>query len=559
MNGSSQNKSFKYMWSFKSNIPFVESIFTEEDGELITIIHEKGAHKFRREEIIELTLKADQFSVHQSVISQGKTIRWWHRVGFSFGVLYISFLLLGGFINAFIPLFFEEFRTYGEFWAFCLKAGIISLPLSIFSYIYLNWIRKYFLIKKDIHYLSKDVLRVKLNNIFVEVRLNQNYLWCLYNWINRTQEELKFIKDKSPEVSIHEVRTNKQYYKLYNFLGFCCLALVGVAYYDFPFWFYSAVNLFANDTEAKFAPLFFGINDLFVPDNSLHYFTYFKTDYTFIQMFYHGVISNVVLLPFLILCLFFVWFVLIYSLTAILWPAIYFYSKLKGDVRDIRKKIGIKSHLLALTSFSVILIFNNYVYQDNKSTLVFIGIVFFLYILSPILVAKSIISYAGDIIFILIVLFWFIFIASIIDADSLNRFETPLYDKFVPYFFIIPPVLMLFYLAPNFFRYKLKKTDSIYFRLYKNHKPSVKRWLEENPLLLKDLPKKWSESYEMVQTALRVNPDAFEYACQEIQSDQEFIKEEIMYVQDQYKYSSSGKITESDQKTIEILSGYLRG
>jgi hypothetical protein len=51
------------MWPFKSNIPFVESIFTEEDGELITIIHEKGAHKFRREEIIELLVISDNFSV----------------------------------------------------------------------------------------------------------------------------------------------------------------------------------------------------------------------------------------------------------------------------------------------------------------------------------------------------------------------------------------------------------------------------------------------------------------------------------------------------------------
>lgn len=514
------------MWPFKSKIPNVERIFTEDDGELITIIHDKGAHKFRREEIIELKLESDVFSPKVNYIeTDGHTLLFWLINTFVNSHLssktggFISFFIFGGFVNLFSAIFFDSAESRIFHFYFDIRVWLFSFALTLVTFLFFVFIKKKIQLNTDIEQalvfnsVLIDVMTIKLNNTVIKIRLGRDQLNYPHG----------FFKDK-----IRKIQNNEHPFES-NWFSLVWILSAGVLFYLFykvPFWFLTP----------------FRISDLGIEN-------YYSGHHgAFGMLFLHGVVSNILIIPVLFCTITLILYFILFGV----WPIGYF-SKFIGKTQT---KNSVFEHIAAIIAFSLILYFNYTITSNQLTSIILVGLMIVLYAVRSVLIKMSILGGGREIIFLLVIPFWIIFLL------TFGKYVSGIESLFLRRLYFVPlyaaTLLRMFYLAPNFFEYKLKKTDSIYFRLYKNHKPSVKRWLKDRPLLLKDLPEKWSESYEMVQIALRVNPEAFQYACQEIKSDQEFIKEEIIYVQDKYKYSSSGKMKESDQKTIEILSGYLR-
>jgi hypothetical protein len=159
------------MWPFKSKIPNVERIFTEEDGELITIIHEKGAHKFRREEIIELLVISDNFSVFSSRLDSNE-IHWWHRVEWNYTWLYLIWLVIYIFAYSAIKLLCLQLFSNSIFQP---TISIMTIFLTIIFYSY-----SYLLLFNLCNNLGmslfnekvKDIILIKFNNSTIKLRIN---------------------------------------------------------------------------------------------------------------------------------------------------------------------------------------------------------------------------------------------------------------------------------------------------------------------------------------------------------------------------------------------------
>ena len=472
-------------------------IYSLEQNALgITIVHSAGTFFFKTNEILSIEYRNRFFSK----IKKNDEHQFWFLA-----------------ISVFLGLIFNV-RSYPEFSPFFL-----AIFACIFSYLLARTL--YFFSRRD--YFDKDIILITLlNNQCISLIDSKEDILIktiesAYHFGSKTRRVHGFFKFL--EIDGKEFGYGER--KLLEWIWGISIVVIILTYYkNWPF---------EDNPHAE---------------SFIDYFI--LSDHTFIEKFILGFSMPIVFV----------------SLTAAviigfgiywLWPLVIGVYLSNCNPRDlIRKKTLNKVNYYTIALTYAILIFNFWHYNSTNGLIIVSGLI----ILGYLLAHRFTKDVTIQIIFttFLLLLLWFLLLGFGYDLEILLLgFGYDLERKILSFLPLSIPLLFTVY--GIIWNIKLKKTDSIYFPIYKNHKPSVKRWLKENPLLLKDLPKKWSESYEAVQTAIRVNPVAFEFASEEIKNDQEFIKEEISYVRDKYKNSSLDKMKESDQKTIEILSGYLRG
>jgi len=157
------------LWPFKSRIPVVKDIIFENEGQTMTIIHDKGAYKFNKEDILVSHFSIDLYSPPKVnlLLSDVKSIMIW-------------LLFLGGFMNV---LTSPDLNYIIELLVF---AGILAY-LTVVIY---KFIMKYVLIKYDFNFpniksftwifnldfqndLKKDILNISSYNVNFKMRSNQ--------------------------------------------------------------------------------------------------------------------------------------------------------------------------------------------------------------------------------------------------------------------------------------------------------------------------------------------------------------------------------------------------
>jgi len=532
------------MWPFKSKIPTTEKIITDDQNEHITIIHEKGAHKFKREEIIELTLGADIFSPAKSVYKKGESaVYTWE--------FYLSFAVFGGLMNSFFSILAIDGWEKGEGLILLLESLVLALILSVLFHRLLLFVCKYFLLQffENDKY-SKDILKLKLNNLFLQLRLNQEHLRNLkYLTDNPDKNDMKgvsFIKDLE---QIKPGRSKLDVSIVENTCIIITLALCGlICYnyfshnYDFTFWFlepdiYIEHRGGNHNQSAQIE----------------HYFDYFLVKRSFLETFYHGFISNFLFIP--VICLGMLIFALFTGIS-LLWfiAPIHYLHKIMffGPYVEVKRRFSWK--FFTLLSFIVILVISYLCFKNIWVVVIFTLGTLILYQGRFLLFRANVVDHERQLVWGIMIPYWILLLISSISSG-----------EYLSLIYLIIVVLYGLYVLIGFFEEPLKSTKSLYFQLYKNYRPSVIRWIKQNPLLLEELPKKWTRAYDIVSIALRENPESFHFACQEIKNDQEFIKEEIAFLF-KAKYIRPFEVWMLDKKdwlsgkdlqTFEILVQYL--
>ena len=522
------------MWPFKSKIPTIEKIITDDQNEHITIIHEKGAHKFKREEIIELTLGADIFSPAKSVSTNGINAVY-------FFLFYLSFAVFGGFMNSFFSILAIDGWEIGELPILLLESLVLAFILSVLFYLLLFYVCKYFLLQffENDKY-SKDILKIKLNNLFLQLRLNQEHLRNLkYLTDNPDKNDIKgvsFIKDLE---QIKPGRSKLDVSIVENTCIIITLALYGlICYnyfshnYDFTFWFLDfSLEHRGGDAQIE------------------HYFNYISMKRSFLETFYHGFISNFLLIPSIVI------YGLAISLGFLLLtgPSVYLFEMMFfGPYVEVKRRFSWK--FFTLLSFIVILVISYLCFKNIWVVVIFALGTLILYQGRFLLLRANVVDHERQLVWVIMIPYWILLLFSI----SINGYW------YLIYFFIVVLYGLYLLIRPNDYTPN-KSTKSLYFQLYKNYRPSVISWIKQNPLLLEELPKKWTRAYDVVSIALRENPESFHFACQEIKNDQEFIQKEIALLF-KAKYRSRFEVWMLDKKewlsgkdlqTFEILVQYL--
>ena len=536
------------MWPFKSKIPTIEKIITEDQNEQITIIHEKGAHKFKREDIIELTLGSDIFSPSKSVSTKRNSgVYTWE--------FYLSFAVFGGFMNSFFSILAVDGWEEGQLPIFLLESLVLALILSVLFHWLLTHVCKYFLL----HYFendkySKDILKIKLNNLFLKLRLNQEHLRILkYLTDNPDQNDIKdvsFIKD------FEQIKAGRSKLDVSIIDNLCILitfALCGLICY----------NYFSHNYDFTFWFLEPGIYLETRGGSPSHYYEYFFVKRSFLETFYHGFISSFLLIPSIIILMLVSGLLFYVTIYAPVLPIHYlFFMMCFGPYVEVKSRFSWK--LLTLLSFILILVISYLCFRNNWIVVIFTLGSLILYLGRSMIIKAKVLYHERQLIWGIMIPYWLLLIGSLFHiAESL---------EITNYFVIVYVIIVLLYglymlVALVDYDIPLKSTKSRYFHLYKNYRPMVERWIKQNPLLLEELPKKWSRAYDVVSIALRENPKSFHFACLEIKNDQEFIKKEIAFLFKNRRYNQEpfgnwmldrkSWLSGKDLQTFEILVQYL--
>jgi hypothetical protein len=93
------------MWPFKSKIPVVENIIFENEGQTVTIFHDKGVHKFNKDEVLDSYLSTDEFSKYK--------LNWFPADTVNFHAFY-ALILFGGWLNTMMAIFPDRAAMYDD-------------------------------------------------------------------------------------------------------------------------------------------------------------------------------------------------------------------------------------------------------------------------------------------------------------------------------------------------------------------------------------------------------------------------------------------------------------
>ena len=305
------------MWPFKSNIPRLVQITTENDGNTITVVLSKGAtinvehaHNFSKEEVLDLRLTSDVFSPkiirsYDGRYFSGNTlpIRWNEHVfdriseevkSSNQAIKLIVFLLFGGFLNLFI-LYFSSLIFYKGWYDLLLIAKSIALALicTISVYLFLCYLLKCFRVTKrknhpELDLYFEDIVTISLNNCVIQFRMTG---WDLdYFYDTRLDFPGKDVTTFGFLVNNRKKLVEKEdsWLEFFGFLFFLASGFAALYFFwETPFWFYTIVE---NLAEFKTSPFYQSHESIFQFSNY-----YQSNDISFLRAFFDGMVSNLIL------------------------------------------------------------------------------------------------------------------------------------------------------------------------------------------------------------------------------------------------------------------------
>ena len=232
------------MWPFKSNIPTLEQITTENDGNTITVVLSKGAHKFSKEEVLDLRLKSDVFSP-KIKNHPNKTLFWGLPLVDSPTLQVITFLLFGGFLNLFI-LYFDSLNFFEKWGNLILCALPFTLICTISIYLFFNYLLKSFQVAKrkdhpELDLYFEDIVTISLNNCVIQFRMTDQNLGYFYD-TTKDSTTFGFLVNNRKKL----VEKAENVWK--GIFGFLFLLLISFTalyfFWETPFWYWFFLDVF---------------------------------------------------------------------------------------------------------------------------------------------------------------------------------------------------------------------------------------------------------------------------------------------------------------------------
>ena len=315
------------MWPFKSNIPTLEQITTENDGNTITVVLSKGAHKFSKEEVLDLRLKSDVFSPK---IKNNRSFKLNYFLNLqtylfpksfteSWLIENITLVFFGGFLNLFI-LYFYSLNLFDIRGSIMLCALPLTLICTICVYLIFIYLLKYFQVAKrkdhpGIDLYFEDIVTISLNNCVIQFRMTDQNLGYFYD-TSKDATIFGFLINKRKKLLEKE---GKHGLGIFGWLFLLLIAFMALYFFwETPFWFY---NLKFIESELFKASAFYQSHD-----STFQFFNYYRSDeISFLRAFFDGMVSNLILISIIsIVLLFFGLMILLVSFFAyfFFWPSI---------------------------------------------------------------------------------------------------------------------------------------------------------------------------------------------------------------------------------------------
>ena len=255
------------MWPFKSNIPTLEQITTENDGNTITVVLSKGAHKFSKEEVLDLRLKSDVFSPK---IKNNRSFKLNYFLNLqtylfpksfteSWLIENITLVFFGGFLNLFI-LYFYSLNLFDIRGSIMLCALPLTLICTICVYLIFIYLLKYFQVAKrkdhpGIDLYFEDIVTISLNNCVIQFRMTDQNLGYFYD-TSKDATIFGFLINKRKKLLEKE---GKHGLGIFGWLFLLSIAVMALYFFwETPFWFY---NLKFIESELFKASAFYQSHD----------------------------------------------------------------------------------------------------------------------------------------------------------------------------------------------------------------------------------------------------------------------------------------------------------
>ena len=281
------------MWPFKSNIPTLEQITTENDANTITLVLSKGAHKFSKEEVLDFRLKSDVFS--PKIKNHSPRYFLWGLLktrplplAESTTLQVITFLLFGGFLNLFI-LYFYSLYLFEIFGSILLYALPLSLICTISIYLFFCYLLKYLQVAKrkdhpELDLYFEDIVTISLNNCVIQFRMTDHNLDYFYD-TSKDATIFGFLINKRKKL-VETVDNSRL--EIFGFLFFLLIGFTALYFFwETPFWFYD----FATHADERLTQIQF-----YESHKSMFQFhNYYRSDeISFLRAFFDGMVSNLI-------------------------------------------------------------------------------------------------------------------------------------------------------------------------------------------------------------------------------------------------------------------------
>ena len=299
------------MWPFKSNIPTLEQITTENDGNTITVVLSKGAHKFSKEEVLDLRLKSDVFSPKIISSSDGIYRQKWdaglvNRIHEELekgnrAIQFITFLFFGGFLNLFI-LYFDSLNFFEKWGNLILCALPFTLICTISIYLFFNYLLKCFQVAKrkdhpELDLYFEDIVTISLNNCVIQFRMTDHNLDYFYD-TSKDSTTFGFLINKRKKL-VEKVDNSRL--EIFGFLFFLLISFTAFYFFwETPFWYWDFLEGVSegNNKNIETSAFHQSHESMFQFSN---YYLY--NEISFLRAFFDGMVSNLIL-PFVAIGLF---------------------------------------------------------------------------------------------------------------------------------------------------------------------------------------------------------------------------------------------------------------
>ena len=491
------------MWPFFSKIPNIERI--SEDADEITIIHDKGALKVQKSEILDFKLESDHFSGR---LTDDKPFFYSLR-----GII-LGFIFFGGVMNVMTDPVYDSkndrlFHFYFSSYAWCTSviSGVILFFIS-------TYVIKLFDLKTGLKSYKKDIWVIKLNQSLIKLR-GKNFNIKHYQFIKNIFEDEQ---DSNPNFFTN-IKVNSA---IWTYIVLTLLSF----YYLFQF----KVPTFQYLTLKS---VFVGRGDY---SEIQTYFDIYHEKY--LWLFIHGALSAFIT-PFIIaatICVVVIMFML--SISWFFWPVILFFCDL--NYKRINEQLW-KSYLIWGIIFIAALILNHHVYQNIIFTLVVslvTVIILFISLSTKIRKRFNLVSYWDSYkigIWVCLLFYSPMIVFTFLDAGNLDKvnIETTMLFALLTLFLAIVALILFFIKSTpgvSFDDWIQKKSNqSCWNKLLMPYPSVVIRWVGKDGLILEKLPQHYKGMYAIVSEAMNQNITSFQFAPEEMKKDRDFIQEKIIY------------------------------
>ena len=495
------------MWPFFSKIPNIERI--SEDADEITIIHDKGALKVQKSEILDFKLESDHFSGR---LTDDQPFFYSLR-----GII-LGFIFFGGVMNLMTDSVYDSKNVKVLHFYFSSYAWCTSVISGVIFYFISTYVIKLFDLNTGLKSYKKDIWVIKLNQSLIKLR-GKNFNIKHYQFIKNIFEDEQ---DSKPNF-FTDIKVNSA---IWTYIILTLLSFYYLFQFKVPTFQYLTLKA-----------VFVGSGDY---SEIQTYFDIYHEKY--LWLFIHGALSTFIT-PFIIVAVGFVvgvMFMLTISLTIswLFWPVILFFDNL--NYKRINEQLW-KSYLIWGIIFIAALILNHYVYQNIIFTLVVslvTVIILFISLSTKIRKRFNLASYLYSYkigIWVCLLFYSPMIRITFIDAGNFHKFNietTRLFALLTLFLAIVAPILIVIKSIRwvSFDDWIQKKSNPSYWNKLLMPYPSVViRWVGKDGLILEKLPQHYKGMYAIVSEAMNQNITSFQFAPEEMKKDRDFIQEKIIY------------------------------